>query len=85
MGIRARVELCEAGRLGVRIEPHGIRKIRREPVSFGPSLFDNCIGRKRDVGGVVLAGALASGLFGVSRAGRGFGVLEETTDGHVSE
>ena len=23
--------------------------------AFDPSLFDNCIGRKRDVGGVVLA------------------------------
>ena len=29
--------------------------------SFGSLLFDNCIGRKRDVGGGVLAGLWLSG------------------------
>ena len=34
---------------------------------FDPLLFDNCIGRKRDVGGVVLAGLWCwVGFVGVS-------------------
>ena len=44
-----------------------------------PSLFDNCIGRKRNVDG----GLLATCLFG-----DGYGALalrEMSTDGHVSE
>ena len=51
-------------------------------------LFDNCIGRKRDVGGVVLAGAFFLLGFEVWRelALRVWREMlrEETTDGHVS-
>ena len=32
--------------------------------AWGPELFDNCIGRKRDVGGVVLASAFGRELKG---------------------
>jgi hypothetical protein len=45
-------------RLGIELSLVGMSG----PASAGLSLsllFDNCIGRKRDVGGVVLAGALA--------------------------
>jgi hypothetical protein len=34
------------------------RVLRPQGLGRDPLLFDNCIGRKRDVGGVVLAGAL---------------------------
>ena len=52
----------------------------------GSSLFDNCIGRKRDVGGVVLAGLWRFGFaFGDELdAVRRLGPEKETTDGHVS-
>jgi hypothetical protein len=53
---------------------------------FGSLLFDNRIGRKRDVGGGVLAGLWSSGwVLGVSlELIRGL-KSEETTDGHVSK
>jgi hypothetical protein len=54
------------------------------PVVCGPLLFDNFIGRKRDVGGVVLAGLWRSGLLGGSLAGLAAKSVRETTDGHVS-
>ena len=49
------------------------------------ALFDNCIGRKRDVGGGVLAGLWRLGWVAARAAARrrGWG-LKETTDGHVS-
>jgi len=53
---------------------------------LGSLLFDNCIGRKRDVGGGVLAGLRSSGRV----LGRELEEptwrfeSEETTDGHVS-
>ena len=53
-------------------------------IGFGwvrSSLFDKSIGRKRDVGGVVLAGSLS--LTWVS--GPVDEVPDETTDGHVSK
>src|ERR1700733_6195941 len=53
---------------------------------FGSLLFDNCIGRKRDVGGGVLAGLrLSGGILSASlEPARGL-ESEETTDGHVSK
>ena len=52
-----------------------------------PLLFDNFIGRKRDVGGVVLASGAFVGLVLLARVGFAglAGVLERRdTDGHVS-
>jgi hypothetical protein len=53
---------------------------------FGSVLFDNRIGRKRDVGGGVLAGPWLSGrLFKRELRNSIRGLRpEETTDGHVS-
>jgi hypothetical protein len=53
---------------------------------FGPLLFDNRIGRKRDVGGGVLAGPWSSGLIVSASLGIRSGDQrpKETTDGHVS-
>ena len=50
--------------------------------SEGPMLFDNCIGRKRDVGGVVLASG--SLVLGPACRVRGRGCSEKRlNDGHV--
>ena len=49
-----------------------------------PLLFDNWIGRKRDVGGGVLAGLCCVGLFGASWTDACDGVRRDT-DGHVSK
>jgi len=56
---------------GQRGERGGVRLRRLQRGSSGgaqafPSLFDNCIGRKRDVGGGVLAGLCCLGWFGAS-------------------
>jgi hypothetical protein len=54
--------------------------------SFGSVLFDNRIGRKRDVGGGVLAGLWSSGrILGASLEWIRRLEFEETTDGHVSK
>ena len=53
---------------------------------FGSVLFDNRIGRKRDVGGGVLAGPWLSGRLFKRKLENSIRGLrpEETTDGHVS-
>jgi hypothetical protein len=48
-------------------------------------LFDNYIGRKRDVGGGVLAGLCCLGWFSRERGAAWTMGSEETTDGHVSK
>ena len=53
--------------------------------SFGSLLFDNRIGRKRDVGGGVLAGLWSAGRLLSASLGQIRRLeSEETTDGHVS-
>ena len=69
-GIEAQLELC--WRIASKSKcALGSKGDRLRPVFFDPLLFDNCIGRKRDVGGGVLAGLWRLGLvFGVSLGAR---------------
>ena len=62
--------LGASGSSGRGEDPEGERKLF-------PSLFDNCIGRKRDVGGGVLAGLCCLGWFGASWIGLGDGVRRD--------
>jgi hypothetical protein len=55
---------------------HASRGRRRVPRFRPRPLFDNCIGRKRDVGGGVLAGLCCLGWFRVNGTGAGDGVLK---------